>query len=96
MAERRYPVSGDVDMAVAPELQEKLLVLVNATNDDVILDCADLQFIDSTGIGVFMHTQRLLEVQNRSLRVENLTGMARRAFDILGLTEVLEAQPEPA
>ena len=58
MAERRYPVSGDVDMAVAPELQDKLLVLVNATNDDLVLDCANLAFIDSTGVAVFIHAQR--------------------------------------
>ena len=90
MAERRYPVRGDVDMATAPELQDKLLVLVNATGDDLVLDCADLEFIDSTGVAVFVHTQRLLEVHDRSLRVENLHGMARRALDILGLTELLE------
>ena len=97
MAERRYPISGDVDMSTTEDLQNRLLVLVNATNDDLVLDCADLEFIDSTGIGVVMHTQRLLEVQGRNLRVENLNGMARRAFDILGLTEILETtETEPA
>ena len=96
MAERRYHVSGDIDLENAPDLQAKLLVLVNATNDDLVLDCTDLEFIDSMGIGVFMHTQRLLEVQERRLRVENLHGMVRRAFDILGLVETLEGEPEPA
>jgi anti-sigma B factor antagonist len=96
MAERRYPVSGDVDLSVTEELQKKLLALVNATNDDLVLDCGELQFIDSTGVGVFMHTQRVLEVQNRNMRVENLHGMARRTFDILGLTEILEGETEPA
>ena len=96
MAERRYSVRGDIDLENAPDLQAKLLVLVNATNDDLVLDCTDLEFIDSMGIGVFMHTQRLLEVQERRLRVENLHGMVRRAFDILGLVEMLEGEPEPA
>jgi anti-sigma B factor antagonist len=96
MPERRFPVSGDIDLSNCEELQDKLLVLVNATTDDVVLECADLKFIDSTGVGVFMHTQRLLEVHGRTLRVENLNGMARRAFDVLGLTELLEGEPEPA
>jgi anti-sigma B factor antagonist len=96
MTEQRYPVSGDIDMAVAPTLQDELLVLVNATTDDLVLDCADLEFIDSSGIAVFVHTQRLLEVNGRRLRVEHLHGMPRRAFDIIGLTEVLEGETEPA
>ncbi len=100
MAERRYEVSGDLDIAAAPALQDKLLVLVNATTDDLVLDCADLEFIDSMGVSVFTHTQRLMEVQDRSLRVENLRGMPRRALDLLGLTARLEGNaegdPEPS
>jgi hypothetical protein len=48
------------------------------------------------GVSVFMHTQLLLEVQGRRLRVENLAGTARRAFDVLGLIEARERETEPA
>jgi len=89
MAERRYAVTGEIDSATAPQLQEKLLVLVNATSDDLALDCTDLEFIDSTGIAVFIHTQQLLEIQGRGFRVVNLSGMALRAFQLLGLDEEL-------
>jgi anti-sigma B factor antagonist len=91
-AEQRFPVAGDVDIASSGDLQDRLLTVVNATTDDLVLDCAGLDFIDSTGVGVFLHTQRLLEVQGRHLRVENLRGMARRTFDILGLVEGLEGR----
>ena len=90
MADWRFPVTGDVDLSNCGELQDKLLVVVNTTNDDLLLDCTDLQFIDSTGVGVFMHTRQLLEIQGRGFRVENLNGMARRAIDVLGLTDLLE------
>ena len=90
MSERRFLVHGEVDLESCEELQEKLLVLVNETHDDLVVDCAGLQFIDSTGVAVFMHTRQLLEIQNRGFRVENLRGMPRRTFDLLGLTELLE------
>src|SRR4051812_39035887 len=97
MTERRFPVSGEIDLATSTELQERLLVLVSLTTDDLVLDCVDLTFIDSVGISVFVYTQRLLEVQGRTLRVVNLNGTARKPFDILGLTEMLEMpEPEPA
>ena len=97
MAERRYPVRGEVDLAAASNLQANLLVLVNTTSDDLVVDCDGLEFIDSSGIAVFVHTQRLLELQNRGFRVVNLGALPRRAFDLLGLGEVLGvAEPEPA
>jgi anti-anti-sigma factor len=65
------------------------LVLVNATKDDLVIDCRDLEFLDSSGIAVFVHTQRLLEIDGRGLRLANVNGIARRAIELLGLAEVL-------
>jgi anti-anti-sigma regulatory factor len=47
-----------------------------------------LEFIDSTGIGMLMHTKRLLTLDGRGFRVANLTGMPLRSFELVGLTEV--------
>ena len=89
MAERLYPVGGELDLASAQEMQRRLLVFIDATSDDLVLDCTDLEFIDSVGIGVFAHTQRVLEVQGRRLRIVNMSERVRRPFDILGLTDDL-------
>ena len=89
MAEQRFPVRGDVDFSSASAVQDELLALVNSTSDNLVLDCEGLEFVDSTGIAVFVQTQRILELQGRRMRVVNLRGMARRAFDLLGLSEVL-------
>jgi anti-sigma B factor antagonist len=89
MAVRRFPLRGDVDLSTVADLQIKLDVLISATDDDIVLDCAELTFIDSTGIGMFVHIQRALEVQGRECRIENLSDRARRPFDVLGLSEQL-------
>jgi anti-sigma B factor antagonist len=94
MAERRFPVRGEVDLASAGELQDELLAIVNSGTDDLVIDCTGLEFVDSTGIAVFVHTQRIMELQQRQFRVVNLSGMARRAFDLLGLSELLAIAPE--
>src|SRR5262245_13332483 len=96
MAERRYPIRGEVDLASANELQDDLLAVVNSTTDDLVVDCDGLEFVDSTGIAVFVHTQRVLELQGRRFRVVNLSGMARRAFELLGLRELLAIADEQA
>ena len=97
MAEHRFVVAGDVDLATGAELQAKLMVLATVTTDDLVLDCADLEFIDSIGIGVFVHIRQLLEAQDRRLRIENMNDRVRRPFDVLGLTELFGiGTPEPA
>ena len=91
MTERRYAVNGEIDLETASQLQTKLMTLVNATDDDLVVDCAGLEFIDSSGIAVFLRTQRLLETHGRRLTVVNLHGMPLRSFEVLGLTELLSA-----
>jgi anti-sigma B factor antagonist len=90
VSERRFPISGEVDLSSTEELQNALLALVNHTDDDLVIDCDGLEFIDSTGVAVFLHTRQLLDIQGRGFCVVNLRGMARRTFDVLGLTELLE------
>jgi len=89
MPERCYPVSGDIDLETSTGLQAELLVLVNGTKDDVVVDCRELEFIDSSGIAVFVHTQRLLELDGRRFRLEGVNGMAKRAIELLGLQDIL-------
>jgi anti-sigma B factor antagonist len=95
VAERRYCVRGEIDLANATELQDELMVLVHATDDDVVVDCTHLTFIDSTGIAALVYVQRLLDIQGRWLRIENLSGSPRRSFEVLGLADDFEiAKPE--
>jgi anti-sigma B factor antagonist len=93
MGEQRYPVRGELDLVSASALQEQLSLLVDQSSDDLVLDCAGLDFIDSSGIAVFVHLQRVLELRGRGFRVEHLTGRARRVFDLLGLTDSLGIAP---
>ena len=96
MAEQRIPVRGEVDFSSASAVRDELLAVVNSTSDDLVLDCDGLEFVDSTGIAVFVQTQRILELQGRRIRVVNLSGMARRAFDLLGLSDVLAIADDQA
>jgi anti-sigma B factor antagonist len=52
-------LSGELDIASAPDLRERLLALLSRrTPRHLILDLSNLQFIDSSGIAVFVNTER--------------------------------------
>ena len=88
MAERHFYLRGEVDILSSPELQASLNDAV-ADDMDLLIDCADLTFIDSSGIAVLVRTQQMLAARGRRLRIVNARVSTERLFQVTGLTELL-------
>ncbi len=82
-------VAGDVDLAAARELQVDLDEAIGCHEGDLVLDCSGLTFIDSSGLAVFVNTQRTLDDLGRELRVVNVDYTIERLFAVMGLHEIL-------
>jgi anti-anti-sigma factor len=77
------PLSGEVDRAVTPELEPRLLdIAVSSSETTVVFDCAELTFIDSSGIDMLV---RVAEQCGKPVRLVNLASGSRRLFEILDL-----------
>jgi anti-sigma B factor antagonist len=50
----RIALRGDVDMATAPELRRVLDELLDGGASEIVLDCRELEFLDSSGIGALV------------------------------------------
>jgi anti-sigma B factor antagonist len=97
MAVRRFPIRGEIDLVTVHDLQTKLDVLISGTDDDLVLDCEDLEFIDGMGVAVIVQAHEALEAQGRECRIVNMSDRARLPFDGLGLTERLDfSELDPA
>ena len=82
-------LSGSVDAQTAPEFEKVVMNAVSKGRRKILVDCADLDFISSAGIGVFMVI--LSEVEKDGyLRVMNLSDEVFESFDLLGIPEVME------
>jgi anti-sigma B factor antagonist len=89
VAEHRFFLSGEVDLANATDVEADLCRVVHASDDDLIIDCNQLSFIDSSGIYALQRTQHLLQEQGRDFRIVHAGRQPRRIFAILGLLEDL-------
>ena len=93
-------LSGELDMATAPDLANVLHSLVGPGPDKVILDLSALSFIDSSGIAVLVGSQHKLIEQGRHLTIRGARSHAMKVFEIAGLVEFLhvrsEAEESPA
>jgi anti-sigma B factor antagonist len=88
-------LTGELDMATAPQLTGVLGPLVEHGPMEVVLDFSDLSFIDSSGIAALLDTQHRLGEQGRHLAVHNALRGTWRVFEIAGLLDFLHVRSEP-
>jgi anti-sigma B factor antagonist len=85
----RLALRGELDANSAPELQTQLDELIDHHAQIVIVDLADVTFLDSSGLRTLVHGARALEDQGGRLLVENASAAAKRILELTGLLEAL-------
>jgi len=78
-------VEGELDLAVAPELDEVLTAAV-AEADQVLVGLQGCAFIDSSGIAVILRAHNRMEEEGRRLAIYAPVDQGLRIFSMTGLT----------
>lgn len=81
-------LSGDIEIYNVQELKKDLLELINKKNADVILDAKDLNYIDSTGLGVLVSVLKKVKAYGGKVTVKHLKPYIAKIFTITGLDNV--------
>jgi anti-sigma B factor antagonist len=79
-------VEGEVDVATAPALREELYRLIDRGTKRIVVDLGGMDFIDSTGLGVFVGALKRSREGGGELELRSLKPAARKIFDITGLS----------
>ena len=80
-------LAGELDLASADAVEERLVELASASGGDVTVNCAELDFLGSTGIRALISASDRLSEAGRTLILRNVQGAPRR---VLELTAVIE------
>lgn len=87
------PLSGDVDLGSAPALRQQLSELTETTPAFLVIDLTDLEFIDSTGLGVLVGTLRRVRASGGDVRLAAARSGITRVFSVTGLDRVFSLYP---
>ena len=80
-------VKGKITLGEGDELlKDKVNSLVNQGNRKIILNLAEVPYIDSAGLGEIVRTYTTVSRQGGSLKLLNLT---KRITDLLSITKLL-------
>jgi anti-anti-sigma factor len=86
-------LSGELDVAAAPELRE-VLAEITEKDRDLLIDLQDLTFLDSTGISVLVLACKRIRSQGGAFSLAGMSGRVRRVLELMSLLEFLQ-QPLP-
>jgi anti-sigma B factor antagonist len=82
-------VSGELDVATAPELRDTLIRIIDNGYVRIVLDMAGVAFIDSTGLGVLTGMLHRLRPHDGALVVAGPSPAVRNALHLTHLDQVL-------
>ncbi len=90
--EGRVAIRGEIDVATAPQLRDVLYGLVDQGVGRIVLDCRELGFLDSSGIGLLVATRKRLG-DDGELAIEGLPEHIRKVLEITGVAGELSLRP---
>jgi anti-anti-sigma factor len=85
-------VRGEVDTLTAPALRAVLSALVEQSLDELVLDLADLEFMDASGLGVMADISGRLSTSGRTLTVRSAPPMTLRILEITRMDEIVRLE----
>jgi anti-anti-sigma factor len=80
-------LTGEIDAHTAPELADHFALLPDG--DDIALDMAGVDFIDSSGLRVLIDVHQRAEEAGRRLIITRQSTPVARLIEITGLTDLL-------
>jgi anti-sigma B factor antagonist len=81
-------VGGEIDVYTAPKLREQIVALVEEGRYHLVVDMEEVEFLDSTGLGVLVGGLKRVRAHDGSLRLVCTQERILKIFRITGLTKV--------
>jgi anti-sigma B factor antagonist len=88
-------VSGELDLASSPALQEELDRVAASDARMLIIDLRELDFMDSTGLSVLVRAHQRAEEQGRELAMVRGPQQVQRLLTLTGVSDRLTVIDSP-
>lgn len=85
-------LEGELDVSTADKLKEYLNELLNQEMVDMKLNLENLEYIDSTGLGVMIGILKKLKMENKEIYIVNPKSNVRKIFNITGLDKIFKME----
>ena len=89
-----FPLEGEIDLHVSPEVAEQLRTLVAEKPKVLVVDLAKVTYLDSSGLAVFIEGMQSVQEYGGKFRLANVQESVRHIFEIARLDQVFAIFPD--
>lgn len=83
-------IDGELDIFNAQDVRVRVLDEYEKSKSDIVLDFSHVSFMDSTGLGILISIQKVLNDDGYKLRIVNVDPKIKKIFVITELEEVFD------
>lgn len=87
-----FYLKGEIVSANADEFFGAVMNEYEKDKQDVVFDCADLTFIDSTTLGTFVKIFKRLRTDGKNMKLIRLQSKIKKLFTICSLDKIMELE----
>lgn len=85
---------GGLNRDTADQFVSEIETLVDAGLRKIIVDCSNLEFISSYGIGVLVRLHKRMKKHDGDVKIASVKGLIVQVLQIAHLTKLLDIYPE--
>ena len=85
-------LEGELDVSTADKLKEHLHTLVTKEIVDMKINLTNLDYIDSTGLGVMIGVLKELKISNKEIYIIDPKSNVKKIFTITGLDKIFKVE----
>jgi anti-sigma B factor antagonist len=87
-------LTGEIDLNEKPSVEAKLDPLIEKKSPAIVIDLAEVSYVDSSGLAVFIDALQRTQSYGGKLALANLTEKVRMVFTIARLDQVFDIYPD--
>ena len=87
-------LAGEIDIYTANKLKESLVQMLNEKSESIRINCEELDYIDSTGLGVLIGALKRLKQDNKNIIIFKPRPNILKLLNITGLNKIFLIEGE--
>ena len=85
-------IKGEIDIYNAQKFKEKLCEIIETFKKDLKIDLTELNYLDSTGLGIFVSVLKKAKTNGKDIYLLNLKENIKKLFKITGLDKIFKIE----
>ena len=83
-------ITGDVDLYSSPQVRKQVLSLISKKNKNLLVDLADVNYMDSSGVATLVEALQLTKKSGGKLKLFSLGTTVKDVFELSRLDKVFD------